>query len=365
MNTKPMQASDEDEIDLILLLKIVWKNKRILIFSVAISALLGILIIIGSPKEFISKTSMIPQSSNSNGKSTGLSGLAAIAGVSLDAQQSAESLSPMIFPYVMESAPFQLDLMNHPFHIQEINQKVSLLEFFTQYQKPSTLSLVKKYTIGLPGILMKQFSGEVKLFESQSSSIQFTEQEESISKLLKDQVTLTINEKIGYLTIEAKFNDPYLAAQVADYTRILLQKYLTEFKIQKSKDQLEFIQTLYKEKEADFLKAQRKLAGFRDQNQFARTAISRTDEERLQAQYSIASSVYMELAKQLEQAKIKVKEDTPVFLVVEPTKVPLEKSSPKSILILLVFIILGIIIGLGIVFVKYQLPQVRQHWEAV
>ena len=60
----------------------------------------------------------------------------------------------------------------------------------------------------------------------------------------------------------------------------------------------------------------------------------------------MAFEVYKGLATQLEQAKIKVKEETPVFSVLEPVMVPIDKSKPKRKIILGVFIFIGILFGL-------------------
>ena len=39
----------------------------------------------------------------------------------------------------------------------------------------------------------------------------------------------------------------------------------------------------------------------------------------------------MNLSKQLEQAKIKVAEEAPVFKTLEPARIPLKKSGPKRV----------------------------------
>jgi uncharacterized protein involved in exopolysaccharide biosynthesis len=88
-----------------------------------------------------------------------------------------------------------------------------------------------------------------------------------------------------------------------------------------------------------------------------------TDVERLQGEYSIALNVYNELAKQLEQAKIQVKEETPVFSVLEPAMIPREKSKPKKPMIVAIWLFLGGILGVGIVFGKGYLKEIKSKWN--
>jgi uncharacterized protein involved in exopolysaccharide biosynthesis len=69
------------------------------------------------------------------------------------------------------------------------------------------------------------------------------------------------------------------------------------------------------------------------------------------------------LAKQLEQAKIQVKKDTPIFTVIEPVTIPLEKSKPNRPLIVVMGLILGGVIGLCFVFGKEVLSKLKQKWN--
>jgi LPS O-antigen subunit length determinant protein (WzzB/FepE family) len=65
------------------------------------------------------------------------------------------------------------------------------------------------------------------------------------------------------------------------------------------------------------------------------------------------------LATQLEQAKIKVKEETPVFTVLEPVKVPVDKSSPKRLLVLASSLIIGFIVGACTIFLSQVISKFR------
>jgi hypothetical protein len=73
--------------------------------------------------------------------------------------------------------------------------------------------------------------------------------------------------------------------------------------------------------------------------------------------------VYSGLAQQLEQARIKVKEDTPVFSVLKPVTVPLEDNS-SGLTTLIVFTFLGAVVAAGWIFGKEFLGTLKERWTA-
>ena len=364
-NNPTANALPDDEIDLIALAKNLWNGRKTILIAIAVSAVLGVFVAIFSPKEYTATTVVVPQVGKSASKLGGLSSLAAMAGFSLDMQAS-ETLSPMVYPQLVGSAAFQLELMNTTFTVEGISHPVSLYEFFTDVQKPGLLAMVKKYTIGLPFVILKAIKGEKVVAgsgRSDAGPIALTPKQEDVRKLISEQVTLEVNSKEGYLTLTSRMPEARLSAEVAYQARELLQKYITRLKIEKATDQLNFIQARYNEKKKEFEKAQMNLAWFRDRNRNVATSIGRTEEERLQSEFTIAFNVYSELAKQLEQAQIQVKEDTPVLSVLAPATVPAEKSKPKNAQILLIWIFIGAVIGVGIVFGKDFLGTIKKKWN--
>ena len=116
--------------------------------------------------------------------------------------------------------------------------------------------------------------------------------------------------------------------------------------------QLEFIQKQYEEAEKSFKEKQIRLAAFQDSNRGLITAVPMTRQSQLQSDYNLAYNLYVELAKQYENQKIKVQEDTPAFITIEPVSIPLEKSKPKKGMIIAIWSFLGIVIGIGTIFAK-------------
>jgi len=61
----------------------------------------------------------------------------------------------------------------------------------------------------------------------------------------------------------------------------------------------------------------------------------------------LINTVYSELAKQKEQAAIQLSKDTPTFSVLDPVKVPKEKTGPKKSIYVLGAFFIGLILAVG------------------
>ncbi len=364
------KAMADEEIDLIVLAKTMWNGRKLIIKIVLVFMLLGLSIAIFSAKEYTASSTMVPQISSNKSKLGGLSSLAAMAGFNLDMNMETSELSPYIYPQIVQSVPFQLELMETPFKFEGIDQPISIYEYYTDYAKPNVFSLIMKYTVGLPFVIINalkpdkpEVSPAIANDSLLYSPIALTENQELIRKMLADRVTLETNDKEGYVVLNAIAHDPNVAAQVAHKAQTLLQKYITEFKIKKATAQLNFIAERYAEKKKEFQKTQSNLAVFVDRNKNVTSAVARTEQDRLQNEYKLAFEVYSQLAQQLEQAQIQVKEDTPVFSIVKPVTVPIEKSKPNRPMILVIWTFLGGIIGVGWLFVKHFLVAIKSRWN--
>ena len=94
------------------------------------------------------------------------------------------------------------------------------------------------------------------------------------------------------------------------------------------------------------------LSEYRDKNRYLNLNTAKIEEQRIQADFLLTQNLFNELSKQLEQAKIKVAEESPVFKTLEPARVPLQKSGPKRTAIMAGFLVLGVIIGLVVFFIR-------------
>jgi len=356
------RPSSGDEVDFIHLATLLWEGRRTVIKTVVIFALAGLLIALLSPEQYTATTTMVPQETENQPNLGGLSGLAAMAGVNLNSMTGNAAINPVIYPRIVASLPFQLRLMETRLSFSDLPQPVTLYDYFTEIQGPSVGGTVKKYTIGLPGVLLKALRGEQQVLPADSAGdpIRLTEEQRRLQKKLKKLIEIEYDEDEKYLSLTCRMPEALPAAQLATRTQALLQEYVTDFRVQKALANLDFIEKRYFEVRTQYNKAQETLARFRDQNKNVSTAMAQTELERLSNDYDLAYTIYSELAKQLEQAKIRVKEDTPVFTVIEPPSVPFERSKPQRVLILAIWTFLGGVTGIGIIYGRAYIEWIKR-----
>ncbi len=97
---------------------------------------------------------------------------------------------------------------------------------------------------------------------------------------------------------------------------------------------------------------QDELASFRDQPQNISSGLFENKMSRLESELAIDSSVNEELAKQVEQARIQVSKDTPIFTIIDPVVIPNQRTSPKRTLIVVISPFLGLIMGIAYILSK-------------
>ena len=347
---------EEQEIDLVELIQKMWINRWLIIKVTGVFVVLGVLVALFSAKVYTASCDIVPDTGKSGNSK--MSSLAALAGVNLGEGADVTALSPLVYQNIMNGTSFRKELMQTKIDFEKADKPVSFFDYYTseEYNKPGVLSYIKKYTIGLPFVILNAIRGEQPepdysaIGNSEGPTMETLSKDEyNALKILEQCVSLTLDNKNGYVTITTNMPEAVASAQLAQAAVVLLQKYITEFKIAKVQSNLDFIQSRYNEAKKNFEDIQIRRAAFRDANTNTNKYSARVEAEKLDAEYTLAMNLYSELATQLEQAKIEVKKDTPILTVVRPVTIPYKKSKPQRLQILVAFTFLGVVAGAGLV----------------
>lgn len=373
MNNAPL-TDEEEGIDIMALVKQLWDGRKTVIIWTCAFIVLGLIAALTMKRTYDVSTVMVPQLNSKSNSS--LSSLASLAGFDLGTANTGTELSPLIYPQIVSSVTFRKELMYTPLHYEKCDTAINMFDYAqSDYAKPSAIGAVfiaiKKYTIGLPGVILGAMRGEkepVVLPEGEGTAdnapkpVVVSEDEEKILKALAENVTLAVDKKEGYITLNVRGSEPIQTAELAIKAQQLLQEELTRFRIEKSESELEYIQARYNEIKAETESYQEQLARITDRSQSVTNTRDRIERDRIQSKYTISSSIYSELAKQLEQAKMQVKKDTPVFTVIQPITVPNQASNSRA-KTLIIWTFFGVVLGCGVVLGKEYLPKLLAQFK--
>lgn len=153
--------------------------------------------------------------------------------------------------------------------------------------------------------------------------------ENKLVEALRQRVTASVDQKTNVVTIDVKMQDPLVSAILADTVVARLQEYVTDYRTNKARHDLEYAIKLNEEAKASYYKAQQRYADYLDRNQGLAFHSAQTMRDRLENESALTFNLYNQTAQQVQRAQAKVQENTPVYAVVVPATVPIKADSPK------------------------------------
>ena len=337
------EDDDEIQIDWMGILRQVLAIRKKLYIAAAVGVVIGILVALGTPKQYIVSITLSPEMGS--GKSG--SGLASMAASFLGGSvgsDSPDALNATLAPDIVSSTPFLLEL----FDARVVNQDKQIDTTFTAYlneQKSSWMG----YVLAAPSMAI---NGIRSLFSNEEEEVTKTVQEGVIElnekdaaklKSLRQQITAEVDKKTAITTLSVTLQDPKVTATIADSVVSKLQQYITAYRTSKAKEDCLYLEKLFKERQQEYYDAQQRYARYVDANSNVVFQSTMAERERLQNDMNLAYQVYSQVAQQLQVARAKVQEEKPVFAVVEPAVVPLNPSGTSRKVILLGVVFLAVV----------------------
>ena len=336
---------EEIEIDLMDLLRKVIGIRKKIYKAAGIGLVIGIIVAISIPKQYTVEVTLSPEMGNNKGG--GLSGLAAsFLGSGVPMGDGTDALNASLSADIVSSTPFLLELSNMKVPVSG-GEEISLSSYLNEESSPWW-----GYVIGFPGMVM---GGAKSLFTENEDepissdkvsrgAIELSKKETEKIETLKKMIAAAVDKKTSMTSISVTFQNPKVAAVVADSVVKKLQEYIIDYRTFKAKEDCIYLEKLFKERQQEYYAAQKKYADYLDSHDNIILQSVRTEQERLQNDMSLAYQVYSQVASQLQVARAKVQEEKPVFAVVEPAVVPLEPSGTSRKVYVLAFIFLSVCI---------------------
>ncbi|MBO4986079.1 MAG: chain-length determining protein [Bacteroides sp.] len=338
-NMNPQQI-EEQEIDLLELAQKVWAERKLVFKVCGIAVLVGLVVAFSIPKEYSTTVTLAPESVGKSGGGS-LSSLAAMAGISLGGSSGEDALSPQLYPDIVNSTPFLTELFDVRVKDQKAEIDTTLYGYLTEYQRAPWWGVVISAPFKALGWTLSLFKDKEEEGEGKLDPFRLTQEESTTAQALSQRISVSVDKKTGVTTLSVMMQDPLISATLTDTVMRRLQNYITDYRTNKARHDLAFTEKLYNEAKANYVKAQEKYANFADLNQNLIRQSATIERERLQNEASLAYQVYSQVSQQLQMARAKVQEITPVYTVVQPATVPLKAAKPSKLMVLVGTVFLG------------------------
>lgn len=345
------QVFSGEEIALKDILAIYWE-RRLTTLILVVSGIIGAIVTLyTTPEVYKSSTTIISQVKPS---APNLQRLRGLAGLQSGAASGENGLTePTLYPNLVKSDVFLIGLLETPIRSSIFRKRTNLINFLFNHEERNFFEvwfmalragkMPKPRTEFIP---MPPTGYGQRRYKGDSTIVLITPvQRKAISELRK-AITVELDAETGFITVNVELPERRMSAEVNAKVIEELISFATEFEVRKEKKNLEFMVVQTKEARLVYEAAQQRLAKFLDGNLNVVSARVSTKETQLRQEIGIYLQIYKQMALDLEQAKIKLENQTPIYTVFSPTKLPLRPMAKNYVSTIIIFILVSLVVSL-------------------
>lgn len=340
----------DDVIDLRVVFRKLWAKKFFFVKVWGATFVLSCIFILPVPRIYQASLTLAPEMGGSASGGT-LSSIASSFGIDLGNQPTADAFYPELYPDVMSTNEFLVDLLNAPVQSMDGEIDTTYLVYMTKMQKKNPLSFpyrwAKKQVLSLVGDAPKPISAAGHL-----NPRMLSKEEDALVNKLRDNIICDVDIKTSVITITVKDQDPLICVTIADSARLSLQRFITEYRTSKARVDMDYYKSLADSARAEYDASVRAYSNYCDMHQNVILQSFASERDNLENDMQAKLSTYNAIQTQYQMAKAKVQERTPAFTVLQSASVPVKASSPKRMIFVLAMLFLSTIVSVFILLRK-------------
>jgi uncharacterized protein involved in exopolysaccharide biosynthesis len=285
--------TDQDSVRFQDIITPVWLNRKPIAVLTFLVTLLTIIVNYGFlPHYFKATATLLPETEK--GKLSGFSQFADVAkltGVSIPGSEIAR-----LYPSIVMSETILRSVIEKRYYSVRLNDSVNLLSYFEQ-------------TKGMP---------DENMYESLD--------------IMKGLLTASVDGKTSIVALSLEMKEPVLAAAVLNEIVRQLDEFIRTKKITNATEQRKWIDQRLKEVEVELRNAEEALKNFREKNRIVEGSPQlRLIQERLGREVQVKTTVFVELKRQYELARIEEIKNVTVVNILDGATPPVKKSRPQRV----------------------------------
>lgn len=331
-------------IDLREIIKRLWDNKMVFIKVLPIVFVLSCVYIVSIPRTYSTDAKLAPEMGNAINGGT-LGSIASAFGFDFGDMQTTDAITPLLYPDLMEDNAFATKLFAIKVENNKGDIKSTYYEYLKKYQKypwwKSSISWIRRLFEKNQPVANKEFDPYA-----------LTKKDNDIVNKIRKNVKLSVDKKSGVITLNTQDQDPRICKTLADSIMGILQEFITEYRTNKARADLAYYKRITAEAKHEYEKARQRYGSYSDANTDVILESVRAKRNDLENDMQLKYNTYTTLNNQLQAAKAKVQERTPVFTMLKGATIPIRPSAPKRMLFVLEMLVLSFL--LTALFVYYK-----------
>lgn len=332
MEENMIQNSGNNGIDYKRVFQEILRRKHLFYKTLPIAFVLSCIYIFSLPRYYNTETTLAPETENPmSGGAIG--SIASTFGLDLGEMQSSDAITPLLYPDLMEDNGFVTNMFNIQVTTKNGVTKATYHDYLKKHQKYPWWT---KAIGSIKSLFTKKSEPSREVFDP----YYLTKPEDDIAKAIAERVNFKTDRKTGVITITVKDQDPLVCKTVADSVKFQLQDFITEYRTNKARTDYEYYKQLAQQAKNDYEKSRQLYAGFSDANTSIALKSVQLKEEELENDMQLKFNTYSTINNQLQAAKAKVQERTPVFTTLKGAAVPIKPAGPKRMIFVFVMLVL-------------------------
>ena len=334
---------NEPEIDIMELISKLWKNRSMIIKWCIAGAIIGLVVGFSIPKTYTASVTLAPEMQQKT--SSGVSSIASMMGVNLN--NSVDAISVEMFPDVVHSTPFIFELFDLPvtFEHKDTVVNTTLIDYMLEYQKSPWWTPIMQFPFKALGWCIDLVTpGDEEEEDSVGGTLNpnnLPKKERGVVKFFAENIMVNVDKKSFKTQMSLEMQDPVVVATVMEAITENLKDYMSDYRTSKARQDVENLQVIADLRKADYYKAQHAYANYIDSNKNVSLQSAQVERERLQQEMNLAYQVYSQVATQLEGSRIQAEQAKPVFVIINPVTIPLQRTAPSKAKMLVIFTFLA------------------------
>lgn len=322
-------------IDLRVVAKNIWANKKLFYKVLPIVFVLSCVYILSIPRYYTSEIKLAPEM-ESSGAGGALGSIAASFGFDLSDMQTSDAITPLLYPDLMDDNAFVVSILSIKVESQDGDIKTTYHDYLKKFQKYAWWNYP---IIWLKKLLPKKedYVGNKRKF----NPYYLSRKENGILDKARKKIDISIDKKTGVITINTEAQDPLICKILADSIKDKLQVFITDYRTNKARVDYEYYKGLTTEAKRDYEKTRQRYGAFIDGNVNIALQSVRLKAEEMESEMEQKLNNYNTFNNQMLAAKAKIQERTPAFTVIKGAAVPTKPAGPKRMIFVAGMLILA------------------------